>query len=425
MNRQNAVKKLLGSVSKSTWSSSDMIPVSEIPVSSRRGNTLVLVTAILVLLVIIATAFITRTQEGRKLAKSQQAAYERSDNVSIIKDQLVKDIATSLFARPVDGSAQQGSFDSYNIFENPPAYIPEDDPLELRAEATLSGLPRSTVLVPEGVFDEDAVLIYDDVKLGFDRFGLDQNSTFDFNFAPFETRPWTNWPDDSDLTNSGLSSDPLFIPFGTGAPVANAGRLRDRENTVYGVGNPRGNPGYGDTRWLRETEPRRRGNYYGGPYAINSEAKDPYAERYTHWTHLSWIPTAENGWRVCYDISNVAPLNPAFYSDGDYSGTPGGGADWGFTLSTVAIDGPSSGDRPYHDAEFPVAIQTPYEQWYPNVYPAQINASNYQDEFIRRRDLWFSSPRTHFGSGPNPQQFAENGGGAVRDPLSLLRITSI
>ena len=39
--------------------------------SSRRGNTLVLVTAILVLLVIIATAFITRTQDGRKLATVQ------------------------------------------------------------------------------------------------------------------------------------------------------------------------------------------------------------------------------------------------------------------------------------------------------------------------------------------------------------------
>ena len=107
MSRRNVNSDLPGSVSKSMWSSSDMIPASDIPVSSRRGNTLVLVTAILVLLVIIATAFITRTQEGRKLAKSQQAAYERSDNVSILKDQLAKDIATSLFARPVDGAVQQ------------------------------------------------------------------------------------------------------------------------------------------------------------------------------------------------------------------------------------------------------------------------------------------------------------------------------
>ena len=264
MSRRNVNSDRPGSVSKSMWSSSDMIPASDNPVSSRRGNTLVLVTAILVLLVIIATAFITRTQEGRKLAKSQQAAYERSDNVSILKDQLAKDIATSLFARPVDGDVQQDSYDDYDIFTDE-QYTAAGDPLELRAEATLSGLPRSTVLVPEGVFDQNGDLLYDDVKLGYDRFGLDQNSTFDFNFAPYETRAWTNWPDDVDLSGSERSSNPLFIPYGTGAPVTNVGRLRDDAGVVYGVGNPRGTPGFGDTRWLRETEPRRVGNYYGGP----------------------------------------------------------------------------------------------------------------------------------------------------------------
>ena len=405
MSRTRISKEFPGSARKSMWSPSDMIPAPEIPVSSRRGNTLVLVTAILVLLVIIATAFITRTQEGRKLAKSQQAAYERSDNVSVLKDQLAKDIATSLFARPVDGDVQEESFDDYGIFTNG-QYTAAGDPLELRAEATLSGLPRSTVLVPEGVFDGSGTLVYDDVKLGYDRFGLDQNSTFDFNFAPFETRAWTNWPDDVDLSGSGLSSDPMFLPFGTGAPVANAGRLRDDAGVVYGVGNPRGNPGYGDTRWLRETEPRRIGNYYGGPYAQNQEARDPYSERYTHWTHLSWIPSPENGWRVCYDISNVAALDPYRYSAGDYTANPeqDNGPDWGFTLSTVATDGPNGGARPYHDAEFPVAIQTPYEQWYPNVLPTSFegpNVDGFVNEFQRRRNLWFNTPRVHFGDAGN------------------------
>ena len=405
MSRKRVFNESLGPVSKPMWSSSDMIPASEIQASSRRGNTLVLVTAILVLLVIIATAFITRTQEGRKLAKSQQAAYERNDNVSILKDQLAKDIATSLFARPVDGAVQEESFDDYNIFTTG-EFTPAGDPLELRAEATLSGLARSTVLIPEAVFDDDGDFSYDDVKLGYDRFGLDQNSTFDFNFAPYETRAWTNWPDDVDLSGSGLSSDPLFIPFGTGAPIANAGRLRDDAGVVYGVGNPRGNPGFGDTRWLRETEPRRVGNYYGGPYDFNSDAQDPFIERYTHWTHLSWIPTAENGWRVCYDISNVASLDPFRYANGDYTQNPDqeNGPDWGFTLSTIAIDGPAGGDRPYHDAEFPVAIQTPYEQWYPNVLPTPIEGPNVQgfvDEFQRRRNLWFNTPRVHFGDAGN------------------------
>ena len=405
MSRKRVFNESLGPVSKPMWSSSDMIPASEIQASSRRGNTLVLVTAILVLLVIIATAFITRTQEGRKLAKSQQAAYERSDNVSILKDQLAKDIATSLFARPVDGDVQEESFEDYSIFTTG-EYTPAGDPLELRAEATLSGLARSTVLIPEAVFDDDGDFSYDDVKLGYDRFGLDQNSTFDFNFAPYETRAWTNWPDDVDLSGSGLSSNPLFIPYGTGAPVANLGRLRDDAGVVYGVGNPRGNPGFGDTRWLRETEPRRVGNYYGGPYDSNSDAQDPFIERYTHWTHLSWIPSAENGWRVCYDISNVASLDPFRYANGDYTDNSDqeNGPDWGFTLSTIAIDGPAGGDRPYHDAEFPVAIQTPYEQWYPNVLPTPIegpNVDGFVNEFQRRRNLWFNTPRVHFGDAGN------------------------
>jgi hypothetical protein len=42
--------------------------------SHARGNTLVLVTAILVLLVIVATAFLVRAQSGRAQAAAQQKA---------------------------------------------------------------------------------------------------------------------------------------------------------------------------------------------------------------------------------------------------------------------------------------------------------------------------------------------------------------
>ena len=40
----------------------------------RRGNTIVLVTGILVLLVIIATAYVTRTQAGRTTASAKTIA---------------------------------------------------------------------------------------------------------------------------------------------------------------------------------------------------------------------------------------------------------------------------------------------------------------------------------------------------------------
>ena len=45
--------------------------------ADRRGNTLVLVTAILVLLVIIATAYISRAQGGRVIAAAEVAVTSR------------------------------------------------------------------------------------------------------------------------------------------------------------------------------------------------------------------------------------------------------------------------------------------------------------------------------------------------------------
>ena len=63
----------------------------------------------------------------------------------MLKDQLVKDITTSLFARPVDGTVQQDSYDDYNIFTDS-QYNAAGDPLELRAEASArssSGSPAA------------------------------------------------------------------------------------------------------------------------------------------------------------------------------------------------------------------------------------------------------------------------------------------
>ena len=430
--------------------------------SSRRGNTLVLVTAILVLLVIIATAFITRTQDGRKLATVQGHAFQREESASIYAEQLAGEISRSLFPAAVNPIAQAESY-GYADGGGGPAHVAwrndildeaansngEVTSAELFAERTLSGVSRASDTEPWLLnFDLDGngqpELTYRENQINIERFGADMGDfygadetgspnidggfpdgvrdfspdfipqgnspagisnfvpLFDFNFAPYETRAWTNWPDDTE--------NQLYVPHGPGArDIVNGFRLRSGQFPVQGLplgnGNPRGNPGFGDTRWLRDSEPRRLGAYYDGS---GFENDDPKNERYTHWTHLSWIPTAQNGWRVCYDISNVASFNPDGYiedANNPFGAPPSyeTGPDSGYTLDTSAGDWDlAAGDRPYHDASFPVAVQTPYEQWYPNVVPESIldpvsGAFLFDaDTFLERRDRWFSSPRTHF-----------------------------
>ena len=52
--------------------------------TARRANTLVLVTAILVLLVILATAFLVRSQSGRAQAAAEQKATGREHRVESV-----------------------------------------------------------------------------------------------------------------------------------------------------------------------------------------------------------------------------------------------------------------------------------------------------------------------------------------------------
>ena len=72
--------------------------------ADRRGNTLVLVTAILVLLVIIATAYISRAQGGRVIAAAQRNAIDREDRASVAAGVVAKEISEGLFPKLVDSS---------------------------------------------------------------------------------------------------------------------------------------------------------------------------------------------------------------------------------------------------------------------------------------------------------------------------------
>ncbi|HWB20710.1 MAG TPA: hypothetical protein VG711_10445, partial [Phycisphaerales bacterium] len=69
--------------------------------ASPRGNTLILVVGILVLLVIIATAYISRTQAGLVTSNATQDLKMRVDRNNVIASDLAQIIADALFVREI------------------------------------------------------------------------------------------------------------------------------------------------------------------------------------------------------------------------------------------------------------------------------------------------------------------------------------
>lgn len=285
---------------------------------TRRGNTIVLVTAILVLLVIIATAFVGRTRAVRQISAAQQSSAGRDGRAESIARNVASEIGEALFAKPVDTS------DPFVRFDNsvtPPIGIASSSWPRL---APALDAPRYSI-------DRDALPVAGPTNpIAGDGF-----PDFPYNIAPYETKAWTNWPDQF----GGASP----WPFGAGSP---GGVILDANGNAIGDGNPYGNPGMGDSRWLRSTEPVRVG--------IDQNA-DGISDLFTfsHWQHLSWLPTANNGWRVVADISDI-------------------GAN--------VVDNMNEALAP------PYAVAWPYEQWLPGVVPNPI--ANTAD-FISRRNQWF------------------------------------
>ncbi len=283
---------------------------------ARRGNSLILVTAILVLLVIVAVAFISRTQAGRQVSAAQQAADSRDQRVQSIADDLAAMVADSLFPRPVDPTAL-GSLFGLGYRSGPSTY----DPAVTISTVTTSWTRLQT--------PPDARIF------GIDRdFNLDLQPDFGYNFAPSSTIPWTNWPD---------FFSPRF-PRGPGQPN---GAVVGLDNGPIGDGNPYGNPGFGDSRWLASSEPVR-GDSDG----------DGVPDTFTHWLHLTFLGTAENGYRLVPDISNVV-------------------------LNTLVNVDESVFSEPF-------ALGMPYEQWLPNHVPPQGIPTAFQ--FVELRNRWFSNP---------------------------------
>ncbi len=200
----------------------------------RLGNALILVVGILVLLVLIATAFITKTQSGRITAVSQRDAARIDDRARGIARTIADEVAVALFPRKLV----------------PNNGVPSNSANDRRVRPELTS----------------------------QRYGHDAD--YPFNFAPYEVVPWTNPPDN--LMNG--------IP-------------------LLGPANPVGGPSFGDSRWLRDTEP-----YRGDLYNFVQQGVDQWAnfswvdgtpETFTHWGHLTNLSRSENGWRIPFNISDI------------------------------------------------------------------------------------------------------------------------
>ncbi|MDA1007737.1 MAG: hypothetical protein O2800_01850 [Planctomycetota bacterium] len=288
--------------------------------SSRRGNTLVLVTAILVLLAIVAAAYLSRTQAGRATAAAQQKSSSRGQRIDAIADNISQMIGDALFTRPADPS----------------------DPWLLIPPMGTGSMPTPSPSRPRGFVDGNAHRYNIDTLDVFHRLNAQPGTDGipeGYNYAPFVVQPWTNWPD-------------IFGVF-------------------PGDGNPAGNPGFGDSRWLRSTEPTRQLVTPGdGPIPNFS----PFGG-FTHWQHLSWLPTADNGWRLITDLKDVdSSLAASIAMTPAALGVAATGAGW--------------------------ALDQPYEQWLPDVIPAAIYGAQLNgtagsvalaQQFRTDSQAWFSN----------------------------------
>ncbi len=224
----------------------------------RRGNSIVLVMGILVLLVIIATAFITRTHAGRVTANVTVRTTLRDDNARVIAEMIAQEIGLALFPHPVDQTI------------TPPGDLAD------------SNTPRLSPLrhpIRYGV-DQDVV----DNSTGLPPF--DGFPDHPYNFPPYHVVPSTNWPD-----VAVLNPNAQFWPAGPGNTGPGAGLASP---FLAFEGNGVGNPGFSDARWLADVEPLRK-----------DTNGDGVLDAYSQWRHMTNIARPNNGWRIVGDISNV------------------------------------------------------------------------------------------------------------------------
>lgn len=215
---------------------------SDSAASARRGSVLILVAGILVLLVIIASAYLSRTNSERTQAVAVRDGSQRDSRVGTIETDLQNIITEALFLQPID--------------VNDPLF--ESDGI---ADANFPRLP----IRPGAIRYENArVKPLELVALYYG--------------PPYQVVPWTNWPD-------VLGRD--------------------------GFDDIQGNPGTTDTRWLSSSEPVRYFNagfqFPHGPDTFAHTSDD--VDVWSHWSHMTNIATANNGYRIVRDISDITNVS--------------------------------------------------------------------------------------------------------------------
>lgn len=314
-------------------------------VKLHRANSLVLVTAILVLLVIIATAFVVRAQSVRAQASSQQRAMGRNSRIESATSDVAQLVADALFARRIDASTYtkqvQANFDAGMVEPGRGRYFARSDfptlppyPFAIRYEVDMFDGATGVSTSQDPGFDNRFLAPYAsaaDKALG---------KVDGYNYAPYAVNPFTNWPlrygEVPGESNFRQWFNPAQSGPGTDPPSPYPG------NYLIPT-NPRGNPGFGDSRWLASTEPVRAelSGLLGLALdpATDAAKLSPLGLGFSHWPHMSWIATPNNGYRVCWDISDL---------DAN-------------TLDGVA--GTALGE---------ISLGTPYEQWLSFIAPKKL-----------------------------------------------------
>ncbi|MDG2424624.1 MAG: hypothetical protein P8M22_11670, partial [Phycisphaerales bacterium] len=305
-------------------------PGGRTPQHLRRGNSIILVVGLIVLLLIVAISYITRAQGIRSTAAAYRDARIYTGSSDAIAEDIANEIATSLFVKPVDPQNENGQ----------PLLGPVDETRRLTAS-------------------EDAV-----------RYGVDPN--FTWNFAPWSVVPWTNPPDWLTYPNRvGLQHELHHSLTVDGSPDGGQwneplmGLVANGRTILPPRQNPRGGPGSGDTRWLRDLEPQRQATTRG----VDPETgffNAQYADSFSHWRHLTNLSRPDNEWRIVRDIADITGMrsgDPGW--DNDINVATRSNWDWGSSWTNSALDG-----YHYHGG-LVERLDVPVEQW-----PAQVPTLN-------------------------------------------------
>ncbi|MBG85175.1 MAG: hypothetical protein CMJ40_11600 [Phycisphaerae bacterium] len=297
----------------------------------RRGNALVLVAGALVLLVIIASAYLSSAQGIRQTAKAQRRTVNVDAAAGVIAEDIAREISEALFVREID-----------------PAVVTTT----VGASSMVQSLLNIAPLPPEvsSRFLEDRRLPLSGASY-FGEFGGSQgryeiDRNFAWNYAPYEVVPWTNWPDYGAAWHGFNELDVL-------PPGPNVIQVFDPEplDDLFSIDNPPGQPGTSDTRWLRSLEPQRIAT---GNYDRMGLSRETNVDGFSHYNHLTNLARPGNDWRICRDIADVTGVRSPVHD----------------ALSTEAIIDPSSiavaaPDGFFYFGGLQRDHHVPIEQWLP------------------------------------------------------------